>query len=121
MKVNSIVLNINSTQPATLFEFYRDVVGLPVVPDMGETALDMAGTALIFDGHSEIAGPAKEPARHLLNFFVDDVAAEQARIEGHGVKFCRTAGREYWGGIISTFNDPDGNFVQIIEFRPESA
>ena len=50
---------------------------------------------------------------------VDDLVAEQRRIEGHGVKFIRTAGREYWGGIISAFPDPDGNLVQLWEYKPE--
>ena len=41
------------------------------------------------------------------------------RLEEQGVTFIRTAGRETWGGIISTFTDPDGNYLQLIEFRPE--
>jgi len=55
----------------------------------------------------------------LLNFFVEDLAAEQARLEGHGVEFVRKAGKEYWGGVISTFVDPDGNYCQLIEYQPE--
>jgi predicted enzyme related to lactoylglutathione lyase len=50
--------------------------------------------------------------------FVEDVAAEQARLEAQGVEFIRKQGREYWGGIISTFLDPDGNYAQILEYRP---
>ena len=37
---------------------------------------------------------------------------------GSGVTFIRTAGKEEWGGVISTFLDPDGNYVQIIEYKP---
>ena len=55
----------------------------------------------------------------LLNFMVDDLAAEQKRLEAQGVKFIRTAGKEYWGGVISTFVDPDGNYPQLIEFKPQ--
>lgn len=33
--------------------------------------------------------------------------------------FIRTAGREPWGGVISTFADADGNYCQLIEFRPQ--
>jgi predicted enzyme related to lactoylglutathione lyase len=57
----------------------------------------------------------------LVNFFVDDLQAEQSRLEGQGVRFIRTAGREEWGGVISTFLDPDGNYCQLIEYRPEGA
>jgi predicted enzyme related to lactoylglutathione lyase len=53
----------------------------------------------------------------LLDFFVDDLAAEQKRLEAAGVKFIRTAGKEPWGGVISTFLDPDGNYCQLIEFK----
>lgn len=108
-----------SDDPARMRDFYRDVVGLSDdVPDLGNPFM-AAGTPLYVGAeHSEVHGPAKEPARILLNFFVADLAAEQARIEGHGVSFIRTAGREYWGGVISTFPDPDGNYLQLIEFSP---
>lgn len=118
MQVTSFTIGINSAQPEALVAFYRDVVGLPPHPVMGEGTFDLAGAALLIDGHSEIHGPAQEPARVLINFFVEDLAAEQARLEAAGVRFIRTAGREYWGGVISTFTDPDGNYLQLIEFRP---
>jgi predicted enzyme related to lactoylglutathione lyase len=99
-------------------DFYRNVVGLSDDhPELGNPFL--AGSTPIYVGeHSEVHGRAKDPARMLLNFFVDDLATEQKRIEGHGVKFLRSAGREFWGGVISTFEDPDGNYLQIIEFKP---
>ena len=71
------------------------------------------------DSHSEVHGKAQEPQRVLINFFVDDLSAEQARLEDAGVEFIRKAGKEYWGAVISTFVDPDGNYGQLIEFKPE--
>jgi predicted enzyme related to lactoylglutathione lyase len=118
MKVNSCVINVTSEDPARLMAFYRDTVGLAPNPAIGEGAFDAGGTPFLIDGHSEVKGPAQEPARMLINFFVDDLAAEQQRLEELGVTFIRTAGREYWGGVISTFLDPDGNYVQLIEFKP---
>jgi predicted enzyme related to lactoylglutathione lyase len=119
VKVNSFNINLTSDDPRRLIEFYRDVVQLPLNEQMGEGAFDVGGAALLIDGHSEVSGRAKEPARVLINFFVDDLAAEQQRLEQRGVQFIRTAGREYWGGVISTFLDPDGNYLQLIEFRPD--
>lgn len=119
MNVDHVIININSEDPQRLTAFYRDVVGLPAAPDMGETALMMGPTPFVIDGHSEIHGPSKEPARYLINMMVDDLAAEQERIESQGVTFIRKAGREFWGGVISTFLDPDGNYIQIMEFKPE--
>lgn len=119
MKVNNTYVQVTTDDPAGLMKFYHEVVGIPKAENMGDMALDAGGTTIGFDSHSEVKGGTKEPARILLDFFVDDLKAEQKRIEGHGVTFTRTEGREYWGGVISTFNDPDGNILQLIEYRPE--
>ncbi len=118
MKVNSFIFNITSENPERLFAFYRDVIGLKPNPEMGAGAFDAGGTPFLIDGHSETKGDTNEPHRALFNFFVDDLKAEQSRLEGEGVKFIRTAGREPWGGVISTFVDPDGNYGQLIQFSP---
>ena len=119
MKVNSFIINVTSENPARMTAFYADVVGLPKNPALGESAFDAGGTGFMIDGHSETKGAAKEPQRMLINFFVDDLKAEQGRLEKQGVTFIRSAGREPWGGVISTFLDPDGNYCQLVEFKPE--
>jgi predicted enzyme related to lactoylglutathione lyase len=119
MNVNSFVLNITSDQPEKLVAFYRNVVQLPPNPQIGDEAFSVGGASFVVDGHSEISGPTKEPARALISFFVEDLAAEQERLETQGVTFIRTAGKEWWGGVISTFLDPDGNYCQIIEYQPD--
>lgn len=121
VKMSQFALNITSDNPVRMNAFYRDVVGLPRREDMGDHAYDMGGATLFLDSHSETKGAAREPQRYLLDFFVEDLAAEQQRLEAAGVTFIRKEGREYWGGIISTFLDPDGNYVQLIEYRPELA
>lgn len=109
----------NTDDPERMRTFYRDIVGLSEGPAELGSPFMVGGTTLNISPHSEVSGSAKEPARVLLNFMVADLAAEQRRIESHGVEFIRTAGREPWGGVISTFPDPDGNYLQLIEFRPE--
>jgi predicted enzyme related to lactoylglutathione lyase len=118
MQVNQLIVNVNSEQPEALVRFYKDVVGLPPAEQMGDSAFHLGDAAFVIDGHSEVHGPTKEPPRVLINFMVDDLAAEQARLEGQGVTFIRKLGKEFWGGVISTFLDPDGNYVQIMEFKP---
>jgi len=121
MKATHFCLNLTSGRPDALFRFYRECVGLPRAEGMGERAL-LAGPAVIsFDGHSEVSGGAKEPQRYLIDFFVEDLAAEQARLEAQGVTFIRRRGREEWGGLISTFLDLDGNYCQLIEYREGAA
>ena len=120
MKVTNFLLNITSADPERLKAFYGDVVGLEKNPDMGDGAFHAGGATLGIDGHSETQGAAKEPQRMLVDLFVDDVKAERERLEGQGVQFIRKEGKEWWGGVISTFRDPDGNYCQIIEYKPEA-
>lgn len=122
VNVNSISIQLASEDPKRLVEFYRDVVQLPVDDTMGEIAFKLgpAGTLFIVD-HSQVAGPTREPARVILDLHLDTLDAEQERLEAAGVRFSRRKGVEYWGGVISTFADPDGNTIQMIETRPELA
>lgn len=120
MKVNSFLINLTSEQPDKLKAFYGDVVGLERESDMGDGAFKAGGAVLAVDAHSETKGGSREPQRVLIDFFVDDLKAEQARLEKQGVQFIRKEGQEYWGGTISTFLDPDGNYCQLIEYKPGS-
>jgi predicted enzyme related to lactoylglutathione lyase len=121
VKINSLLIQLTSNDPERLYTFYKDTVGLPLMEGMGPYTFDLCGAALGIDGHSDTNGHAKEPSRTFLDFFVDDVKAERERLEAAGVPFIRQEGKEYWGGIISTFVDPDGNYGQLIEFHPEDA
>ncbi len=122
MQVNSISIQLASPDPKRLVEFYRDVVQLPVDDTMGEVAFKLgdAGTLFLVD-HSQVTGPTREPARTIIDLHVSGIEAEHDRLKAAGVQFTRDKGVEFWGGIISTFNDPDGNIVQLIDFRPELA
>ena len=82
---------------------------------IGESAL------FTIDGHSETKGLAVEPHRYLFSFQVEDAKAERERLEANGVQFIRKEGREFWGGMFSTFIDPDGNYGQLMQHRPEDA
>jgi predicted enzyme related to lactoylglutathione lyase len=117
MRAKGFNVNLTSEDPQRLDGFYQDVVQLERDPISGGFKVGDS-VVLLVDGHSETRGPAKEPHRYLINFMVEDLSSEQARLEAQGVRFIRTAGREYWGGVISTFLDPDGNYCQLIEYRP---
>ena len=112
MKANMLVTNITSGDPERLTAFYKDVVGLPHDENSGGFGISESALFAI-DGHSETSGPTKEPTRVLISFFVDDIAAEEARLKAAGVEFIRSQGKEEWGGTFSTFVDPDGNYVQL--------
>lgn len=115
MNVTEFFLNITSDNPETLVSFYRDVVGLPQRTDMGPSSYAAGGAILGFDEHKDTKGRAVEPHRYLLDLTVGDAKAERERLEARGVQFSRSEGKEEWGGLISTFNDPDGNIVQFTQ------
>ena len=89
VKVEQFIVNVNSERAEELISFYKDVVGLTPGFDVAPGAF-MAGSSsyisFIIEGHSAVHGPNKEPERVLLNFTVDDVVAEQRRLEARGVE-----------------------------------
>ena len=55
-----------------------------------------------------------------VNSLVLNITSEHPeQLEAKDVNLIRSAAREEWGGVISTFLDPDGNYCQLIEFRPQ--
>jgi predicted enzyme related to lactoylglutathione lyase len=122
MHVNEFVVAVNSENPERLIAFYRDTVGLTVEQAMGPGAFVVGsapGVSLIIEGHSEVASATTEPNRIMLNFFVDDLRAEQARLEEAGVPFLVKAQAWPGFGLVSTFHDPDGNTCQLMELRDD--
>ncbi len=118
MQVQPLLVALNSEDPERLTAFYKDVVGLiprfDVVP--GAFAMsEEAPVCLIVEGHSEVRGAAKDPHRMMLNFSVDDTAAEAGRLRQQGVTFVRESYEEPGVGMFATFTDPDGNYCQLVQ------
>ena len=51
----------------------------------------------------------------MINLGVDDIHAEHNRLSDAGVVFIRPPERESWGGWVATFQDPDGNLLQLLQ------
>jgi predicted enzyme related to lactoylglutathione lyase len=81
--------------------------------DMG--AFDFGGVQLFIETHSEVSGPTHDPARMILNLSVDDAKGIGAHLESIGTKFVRPVEQEPFG-LIGTVTDPDGNYLQIIQW-----
>jgi predicted enzyme related to lactoylglutathione lyase len=121
MNIDGFTINITSDQPERMVAFYRDVLQLPPDPafeQFGGGGFLAGGATIVIDGHSETVGQAKEPSRFLVDFTVPDLAAEKTRLEAAGVTFIREPSREMWGGLVATFLDPDGNYLQLFELPP---
>ena len=87
--------------------------------DMGAYAFGPIG--LFIEEHSEVSGPTREPARVIINLDVEDCRSLESHLEGLGVTWVRKVEQMPFG-LIGTVADPDGNYIQIIQWgaAPES-
>jgi predicted enzyme related to lactoylglutathione lyase len=104
-----------------LLPFYRDVLGLKAAmesPDfvlLGEDSPDVP--ALGLGTHSEVRGRNTDPARHMVGFTSDDLMADWERLKAAGVEFIEDP-TSYGDLSIATLKDPEGNLVQLFQYRP---
>ncbi len=121
--IESILLS--SQNAKNLSDFYRDTVGLPMGDEMeigenGGKAFEFtlsSGSILYISDHSEITGPATDQKRTVLNFEVDNMETEVARLDEKGVKKIKDTYHMGGYGLITTYEDPDGNYFQLVQVR----
>ncbi len=112
VRLGSVVLG--SVDPERLRSWYRRL--LAPGSDDGGIALELGGDSrLIFDRREDVAATSPEPGRVLVNLYVDDIEAVTARLAGLDAVCVRPV-EPFPPGLISTIRDPDGNYVQLIQF-----
>ena len=101
-----------------LLPFYRDVLGLAVrMQTPAFVVLGEAGApALALGTHSEVRGRNADPARHMVGLVTDDVTADSKRLKAAGVEFVEDP-KDYGNLWLATLKDPDGNLVQLLQFK----
>jgi predicted enzyme related to lactoylglutathione lyase len=67
--------------------------------------------------HSKVKAASREPERYMINFEVDDIEKEFARVKKAGVKVISPIYHIESYGHVATFEDPDGNFFQFVQVR----
>lgn len=118
-------LNLFSGDAKKLAHFYRNKVGLKItmeaeMGDNGEEAygFEMSeGNGLYILDHSKVHGRSDHPERIIFNLEVDDIEKEVKRLEEAGVKKIRDIYHIEGYGLISTFEDRDGNYFQLVQVR----
>jgi predicted enzyme related to lactoylglutathione lyase len=104
-----------------LLPFYRDVLGMktamesPTFVVLGTDRPDVPVLAL--GTHSDVRGPNRDPARHMVALGTDDLESDWKRLKEAGVEFVEDPtkyGDEMW---IATLKDPEGNLIQLFEMR----
>ncbi|MSQ11626.1 MAG: hypothetical protein EXR48_02845 [Dehalococcoidia bacterium] len=98
--------------------FYREALRLPVHSDHGDFVAFQVrpGMRLSIGKHSKVRGRAKDPYRITVNLRVADIQKSYRALMRRGVQFIRPPEAEEWGGWVATFQDPDGNLLQLFQF-----
>lgn len=102
-----------------LLPFYRDTLGLSVGMESPGFVIfgDPNMPSLALGTHSEVHGPAADPARHMVGLGTDDIDADYKRLNDQGVEFTETPTAGADGGPrMATLKDPEGNLVQLFQF-----
>lgn len=109
---------IGSDDVEGMKDWYRKAFGVEE-NEMG--AFVFGGVGLFIEEHSEVSGKAQEPARIIINLDVADCRAAEARLKEVGATWIREVEQQPYG-LIGTVADPDGNYLQIIEWgaQPEA-
>ena len=112
-----VVVSVKIPDLASGVHFYRDVVGLRLIPDHGHRAtFDLGdGMHLVLVESQPSPPPDTGPARFpSLAFFVQDLGKAIAHLEAHGVDL-------RWGIEESSqaqwvmFRDPAGNLIEFAQ------
>lgn len=115
LNLNSII--IFSEDPEKLADFYEKVLDKkPDWVDGGFIGFQAGSSFLTVGPHDKVKGKSVHPERIMINFESGNVEKEFERIkEIEGVKVIAEPyemGGE--GMLIATFEDPDGNYFQLI-------
>jgi catechol 2,3-dioxygenase-like lactoylglutathione lyase family enzyme len=107
---------LGSTDPDRLRDWYRRAFE-PRAGD--ETVLDFGDLGVLVESRDDVAPTNPEPGRFIVNFHVDDAHAAARHLDEMGVTWLvKVEEREH--GWFGTLLDPDGNYVQVIQFKPGS-
>jgi catechol 2,3-dioxygenase-like lactoylglutathione lyase family enzyme len=118
------VVSLWATDVVATAHFYRDVVGLSLLPDHGhQPAFELGhGAHLVLnEGQPEAVLDSKRSRFPTVSFGVRDLDKAVEHLADHGVEL--PWGVEESGGARWViFNDPAGNLVEFVQFEepPES-
>jgi predicted enzyme related to lactoylglutathione lyase len=111
-------LLVGSSNVDAMKDWYRRAFG---VTDNQMGAFEFGPVQLFIEEHSEVSGPTREPARVIINLDVGDCRELERQLEDMSATWVRKVEQMPFG-LIGTVADPDGNYVQIIEWgaQPEA-
>ena len=101
----------------TLVSFYKKILyKIPYSEKTNFISFKKDSFRLGIGTHSKVHNSNQDPYRIMINLKVSNIYEEAQRFKEMGIIFIRTVEKEHWGGLICTFNDPDNNIIQLLQF-----
>jgi len=108
-------LLLGSADHTRLREWYQAAFGV-TADEVG--FVSFGDVSVLIDGRDDVAARNPEPGRHIINLHVDDIQEVAARLDAVGVEWL-VKPEDRGPGIFATLIDPDGNYLQVIQFSRE--
>jgi len=112
--IQSILLA--SADPVRLRKWYVDA--FDVQPD-ADGFLNLGSVGVLVDGRDDVDPVTAEPGRVILNHHVPDIHASARRLDELGAPWVSAVEYRDAGLWFGTVEDPDGNYVQVIQTTPD--
>ena len=114
MNFNSIL--IGSENPQALVDYYTKILGEPGYSDGGYTGWMIGSGSITVAAHSEVHGRNPSPGRLIWNIESTDVKGDFERFKAAGAVVIKAPYEMEGapGSQIATFEDPDGNYFQLL-------
>jgi predicted enzyme related to lactoylglutathione lyase len=121
MDLNSIL--IGSEDPQRLVDYYTKLLGEPAFSEGGFTGWPIGSGFVTVGAHSEVKGRNPNPGRVIWNIETPDVQEVFDKLKAAGgIVVAEPYSFEGApGSWIATFEDPDGNYFQLMTPMDPSA
>lgn len=118
-------VGLYSENAKNLADFYIQKVGLKMTMEgeMGENnekfyMFEYGKEASLFImTHSKVKGKNDNPERFMVSFEVDDIDRDIGKLKKAGVKVIADLYHIEGYGYVSTFEDIDGNYFQLVQVK----
>lgn len=124
MELNTVRVFVNDINAAK--DFYEKKLGIPVKVDgrgHGYCVFKSGSVDLVIE---TVPDDAPEEDRVMvgrftgLSFSVSDIDAKYLELKTVGVHFTGLPEKQFWGGILATFQDPSGNQLQVVQLPADA-
>lgn len=102
-------------RPDEIKAFFRDVLEVPLdYADDNIAIFDTGPCKLAIEPADEGEAPAREGFLG-ISFETEDIAHVVETLRKRGVEIVGEPAKQYWGGTLAHFNDPEGRTFTLVE------